>query len=322
MLVDFNLVERSALYGMLADNVGDIIVKSDERGFILSASPAIAELGVDLAGRLIGPNLCEMVAPPHVEALQAEYAATLAGYGDGQWHDFPVRSSCRSPGQRHDWFEIRMRRLCEADGQAYGVLSVLRNVTERKALEDRLFAAELTDPLTRLTNRMAFTAMLDYLVANGAAGCLALFDLDHFMALNMHYGQSAGDDLLCAFADMLRDCSRSDDIISRIGAERFAVLLPQIDVAGAQRLCQPVIETLAALGYGAAPDDLPVTASAGIAKIEGSLDATLRRAEIALFMAKAKGRSRVETCLNEPAPPLLPRRPHCAKILAFPARVA
>ncbi|WP_296679315.1 sensor domain-containing diguanylate cyclase [Novosphingobium sp.] len=312
MGVEFTLHERSALYGMLADNSDDVIFKSDGRGFIVTASPAIAGLGVNLPAMLIGPHLRDLVTPRFAPAIEADHHATFNGRGSGQWREYR--------GADGGWFEIRMRRLCDDRGRAYGVLSMMRSVTERKALEDRLFSAELTDPLTRLTNRVAFTAMLDYLIGNGAEGCIALFDLDHFMTLNMHYGHAAGDDLLRAFADLLGNLTRSEDILSRVGGERFAVLMPQIDPLSAREACEPVIETLAALGHGTI--DFAITASCGVTRIATSVDQTVKRAELALFMAKAKGRSRVEIGVGEAAGSAFARSARHGNILAIPPEFA
>lgn len=292
MGLEFTLHERSALYGMLADNADDVIVKSDARGFIVSASPALTGFGVNLPTMLFGPHIRDLVAAAHSAALEGEHAATLAGSGQGSWQEYR--------GATGGWFEIRMSALRDERGRPYGVLSMMRSVTERKMLEERLFTAELTDPLTRLTNRVAFTAMLDYLIDNGAEGCVALFDLDHFMTLNMAYGHAAGDDLLRAFADLLASLTRCDDILSRVGGERFAVLMPQIDPVSARELCEPVIETLAAMSHGAR--DCAVTASCGVTPIGASVDHTVKRAELALFMAKTKGRSRVEIGYGEGLP--------------------
>lgn len=290
MGVEFTVRERSALYAMLADNPQDIILKSDPRGFIVTASPALATLGVSLPTLLFGPHIRDLFAPRHAPAIEAAHAAALAGQDLGL-REFPVRQEAG----RHGWFDVRMRGLRDLVGRPYGVLSVLRSVTERKRLEEQLFVAELTDPLTGLTNRVAFTSMLDFLIDNSSGGSLAVFDLDHFMTLNMRHGQDAGDALLCDFADLLRGLTGPDEIISRIGSERFALLLPRSDAQGTLDLCQPIIEALAEFGKAGRGGEIAVTASAGIAPIAGSVDHTLRQAEIALVLAKAKGRSRVET---------------------------
>ena len=293
MSVEFTLHERSALYGLLAENSNDIIFKSDARGFILTASPAIEQLGYRLPAMLIGPHIRDLVLPRFAAAIEAEHRAALSGRKSARWHEFPAAT-----GDSGQWFEIQMRALHDSPvdlgGRLYGVLCMMRSITARKSLEEQLFAAEMTDPLTRLTNRVAFVSMLEYMVHGRAGGSLALFDLDHFMTLNMRYGQSAGDEMLCAFAELLRDLVRREDIISRIGNERFGVLMPGLTTAEAREVCQPVVETLSVLGQSDPAERFSVTASAGIAAISSSLDRTMKQAEVALYLAKAKGRSRVE----------------------------
>ncbi len=295
MGVDFTLQERSALYGLLAENSDDIIFKSDARGFILTASPAIEQLGYRLPAMLIGPHIRDLVLPQFAAAIEAEHRAALSGRGSARWNEFPAAT-----GVTGHWFEIQMRALHDGPGdrggRLYGVLCMMRSITARKSLEEQLFTAEMTDPLTRLTNRVAFVSMLEYMVRSKAGGSLALFDLDHFMTLNMRYGQSAGDEMLCAFSELLRDMVRREDIISRIGNERFGVLLPGLNPEQASEVCGPVVETLAVLGQSEFAERFGVTTSAGIAPISGSLDRTMKHAELALFAAKAKGRSRVECC--------------------------
>lgn len=312
MGVEFTLQERCALYGILADNSDDIIFKCDARGFIVTASPALEMLGVSLPSLLFGPHIRDLVSAVHADIIAAEHRSTLDGCGSGLWLEFPAMAG--------GWFEIRMGQLRDAGRGAYGVLCVMRCVTWRKTLEERLFTAELTDPLTRLTNRTAFTAMLDYLVGSGTQGCVALFDLDHFMTLNMHYGHSAGDDLLRAFAELLGNLTRSDDILSRVGGERFAVLMPRIDPLSAREVCEPVVETLAALGHGTL--DCALTASCGVTPIDASVDQTVKRAELALFLAKAKGRSRVELSRAAAAGGGFAGRPRRANLLAFAPELA
>jgi diguanylate cyclase (GGDEF)-like protein len=195
---------------------------------------------------------------------------------------------------RQRWFEMRTRALRDDDGEPYGALSIMHSIDERRELEQQLFAATYTDPLTRLTNRAAFVSMLDHMIERGMGGCLALFSIDFFRTINMQHGQSVGDEVLVVFADLLREMLRSEDIISRIGSERFAVLLPRATPEQAEAICSRVITTLAELRQKACDGRLAITASAGVARIDESLDSTIERAEMALFVAKAKGRNRLE----------------------------
>jgi diguanylate cyclase (GGDEF)-like protein/PAS domain S-box-containing protein len=290
MGLNFTLQESSALYGLLAENTTDIILKTDRRGFVLHASQAIERLGFLLPNMLIGPHILDLIHPSFAAMIGLEHEAAIGGRRDGQWIEFPALTQ----DDRERWFEIQIRPLADDQGRIYGALSVMRSIEERRNLEEQLFAAAMTDPLTGLTNRRAFISMLRHLVDNRIGGCLALFDIDHFTAINMRHGQSVGDEVLVVFSDFLRAMMRSEDIISRIGGESIGVLLPRARPDIAEELCHRIISTLAEIRQASAANAVTITASAGIAGITGSLDNALRRAELALFLAKAKGRNRLE----------------------------
>lgn len=290
MGVNFTFEESRALYGLLAEDTADIVVKTDRDGFVVHASPAIRRLGLLPASMLIGPHILDLVHPSCRGEVEAAHAAVLGGHPADDWIEFPAIA----PGRREHWFAIRLRCLRDERGAIYGALGVMRSIEERRAFEERLFAASLTDPLTGLTNRPAFVAMLGHLVDNRTGGCLAIFSIDHMKAINMQFGQAVGDEVLISFADLLRMMMRSTDIISRIGGESLGVLLPGADPGQAEAICQRIVEALAESRQPAGQDGFAITASGGVARIAGSLDDTIRRAELALFLAKAKGRNRLE----------------------------
>jgi diguanylate cyclase (GGDEF)-like protein/PAS domain S-box-containing protein len=282
--------ESSALYRLLSDATTDIIVKTDRKGFIVHASQAIESLGISLPDMLIGPHIRDIVHPACAAAIGGHHEAAIDGQHDGDWMEFPALTSDR----QERWFEIQMRRLVDGRGEVYGALSIMRSIEERRAYEERLFAAAMTDPLTGLTNRRAFLAMLGHMVDEKVGGCLALFALDHLKAINMRHGQAVGDEALVAFADALRGNLRSQDIISRAGSETLGVLLPAAAPEDAEAICRRTVDALAKTPLTAETGRLSITAGAGIARITGSVDDTLKRAEMALFLAKSTGSSRVE----------------------------
>lgn len=290
MGVNFSRGERCALYSLLEQGTSDIFLKTDRMGFIVHASPAFGQFGWVLQQLLIGPHLADMVHPSQKNAVRSAHRAALMGFEREDWIEF--RSSCGE--QRGKWFEIQMRCLRDDGNRIAGTLGMVRSIEERKALEDRLFAAEMTCPLTGLTNRKAFVAMLSHLTAEQVPGSLAIFSVDFLKAINLRHGPSTGDEVLVVFADFLRTMMRSQDIVSRFGDQSLAVLLPGTDEDEADEICRTLIATLAQIG-AAAPDGIPITASAGVGPIGRSLDETIRRAELALVYARAKGRSRLET---------------------------
>lgn len=290
MKMKFTGRESSALYRLLADTTSDIILKTDRKGFIVHASPALERLGISLPGMLIGPHIQDLADPACAAAIEGQHEAAIGGRQTPDWIEFPARTCDDS----ERWFEIRMRGLANERGQIYGALSIMRSIEERRSFEEQLFAAAMTDPLTRLTNRRAFIAMLQHIVSEEMGGCLALFSLDHLKAINMKYGQSAGDEALMAFSDVLRSRFRSQDIISRVGGESLGVLLPDVTAEEAEAICQRIIDALSQKRPIAGAGTIAITASAGVARIAGSVDDTLKRAEMALFFAKAAGRNRLK----------------------------
>lgn len=291
MRVEFTTRERLAGYGLLAEHSSDIILKTDRRGFVLAASPALDEMGLAPPAMLIGPHLRDLVHPDYRDLIEGEHLRAMAGYSSDDW----LEVHAAREGREGRWFECQVRPMQEQNGTIYGALVVMRCIAMRKSLEERLFAAEFTDPLTRLTNRIAFVTMLDHIVADSKQASLALFDIDHFMGLNIRFGQNAGDDLLVAFTGLLRAMTRSDDIISRVAGERFGVIMPGMLPEAAAAACEPIVETFAKAGRAALGGDFVVSTSVGVAGIALSADHTVKHAELALFLAKAKGRSRIET---------------------------
>lgn len=290
MGMDFTPQESVALYQLLAEHGPDIVLKTDPRGFIVHASPHAGPLGFAQGAELIGRHLVDLVDPAEAPAIEAAHAAVVGARQESAWAEFPARTrGCGSP-----WFEIMMRGLVDEHDQVYGAVCVLRSIEDRRALEDEAFTAAMTDPLTGLTNRRAFTLMLQHMVDKRIGGCLAIFSIDYFKAINMQHGQAFGDEVLIVFSGLLRSLMRSDDILSRIGGETIGVLLPATTPGQVEPICQRVIATLSEIRRSAGPGGVAITASVGVARIETSFDDTMKRAELALFMARAKGRDRLE----------------------------
>lgn len=152
----------------------------------------------------------------------------------------------------------------------------------------------MTDGLTMIANRGAFTSALDRELARSARSrqpfSLVMLDLDRFAAVNALHGHRAGDDALCSVAEVLSQACRDLDTTARYGGEEFVVLLPDCSpdrsVAVADRL-------RAAVATAEAPH--PLTASAGVASFPAhASDATslVRAADQALLAAKRAGRNR------------------------------
>ena len=138
---------------------------------------------------------------------------------------------------------------------------------------------------------------------------LAQMDIDYFKSINDTYGHGIGDVALQAFADVVCANIREADVLSRWGGEEFVLLLSDTDMEGALRTLHRLREAVANTVIPGAPLSLTMTVSIGVAAhIPGeSLEATLERADQALYCAKRMGRNHVvadeEVCLlHSPRP--------------------
>ena len=170
-------------------------------------------------------------------------------------------------------------------------------------LAERIREIARRDGLTGLFNRRAFDQALvlefDRASRTGTAVGLAMIDIDHFKRLNDGHGHQVGDEVLRVVGRVLRETCRRADVAARYGGEEFAVILPGADTADCTLAGERV---RAALAEAAGP--VPITVSVGVAsaRASSSSDALIRRADDALYRAKAQGRNRV--CTARPAAPL------------------
>lgn len=175
-----------------------------------------------------------------------------------------------------------------------------------QALVDGLCRLSSRDPLTGLSNRRQFEAALDREVdrvaRSGEPALLLLMDIDHFKAVNDHYGHAAGDVVIQAVAHALQDCVRPMDTVARIGGEEFAAVLPNCAPAFGQRVAERVRRAIERLAIPiGAREAVHVTISIGgafaPAWVRSSPSMWLERSDQLLYHAKADGRNcaRLET---------------------------
>jgi diguanylate cyclase (GGDEF)-like protein len=154
----------------------------------------------------------------------------------------------------------------------------------------------MTDELTGLPNRRLVLERLDRLLATPGGRCaLLIADLDHFKAINDQHGHPAGDDMLRAAAAALRDAVREPGVIGRLGGEEFVLLLPDADEAAALVLAQRLLLQVRELDVSRRLGAHRLTVSVGLTlSVPGdTVGRMLRRADSALYAAKAGGRDRV-----------------------------
>jgi diguanylate cyclase (GGDEF)-like protein/PAS domain S-box-containing protein len=205
----------------LVQHSSDAILVTGRSGEIRYATPSIERIVGYPSDELIGGSLLDLAGSRDLEAV----AATLAEVGGTpraeEW-SLLHRDGTTVP------VEALLARWAEGEG-GHGVLLNLRDVRDRKALEDQLRHRAFHDELTGLANRALFEDRLTHALTRARRhdGCVAVlfFDLDDFKPVNDALGHAAGDTLLKEIARRLAECLRASDTGARVGGDEFAVLL-------------------------------------------------------------------------------------------------
>lgn len=184
------------------------------------------------------------------------------------------------------------------------------DLTQRRLDEERIRHLAFYDALTNLPNRRLLMDRLDQALTassrNCTVGALLFIDLDHFKSLNDTRGHDVGDLLLQSIAQRMQDCVRANDTVARIGGDEFVVLMEGLSGSAsdigthARRVAEKVLTALSQ------PYPLPDvlyegSASVGIALFTGQSDTVedlLKRADLAMYQAKADGRNKL--CFFDP----------------------
>jgi diguanylate cyclase (GGDEF)-like protein/PAS domain S-box-containing protein len=207
-------------------------------------------------------------------------------------------------------------------GEIVGALIVNQDITARKHSEDELRRASAeveaarrkveealarerilsrTDSLTGAANRRHFFEMAahELAVAQRYHNPLSviLLDIDHFKRVNDMLGHDAGDEMLKRIAQIVRDHLREADVFARYGGEEFVILLPHTNAQQATVVAERIREDIATHSAIAREGVVMATISSGVAHLlrDETIDALIRRADEALYLAKRRGRNRTVT---------------------------
>lgn len=174
-------------------------------------------------------------------------------------------------------------------------------------LEQRMLEAN-SDGLTGIANRRAFDLELRRQLARwqryGSAFTLMLFDIDHFKAINDRHGHMAGDAVLRATAEVIKNNLREGDFAARFGGEEFAVILVETDHQSALAVADRIRKAIAAAQIPWESQKLSICVSVGLTDLSRFDDALtlVKRADEALYISKHSGRNRTTLASHIPRP--------------------
>ena len=284
--------ETEARFRSLVQHSSDVFAILDPLGIIRYVSPAAERVFGQSGERMVNHTLAELIHEADRGLYEAHFSASLMG-GTQLSH-----IGCRMIRVNGEYMRTEtVATNLLADANVKGIVLTIRDVTERVTLEEHLRHQALHDPLTGLGNRALFQDR----VAHGLARAertndevaVIFLDLDNFKEINDSLGHAAGDAVLVQTANRLRTCLRDSDTAARFGGDEFAILLEQ--VRGEGEVMDVAARITAALGRPLQVEgkDVDLCASIGIARAQPqqSADEVLRNADVAMYHAKARGKS-------------------------------
>jgi two-component system cell cycle response regulator len=189
----------------------------------------------------------------------------------------------------------------ELEARVRSMLRIKQLQTELEEKNRTLELLSVSDGLTGLFNHRRIHALLheewERVKRTGDSLTVAMFDLDHFKAVNDTHGHPAGDRVLQEFAQILREEAREIDRLGRYGGEEFMAILPETGIRDGAVFVERIRHRVAGRAFDIErPEPLRMTVSAGVASYPngaGTPEMLIRQADRALYVAKAAGRDRV-----------------------------
>jgi len=244
---------------------------------------------------MIGQPLTKIVHPEDVQLVE-RFLRASSGRGESQ--TLSARFSHAAGGWRSVEAVVDNR---VDDPAVRGLVLSMRDVTERKMLEDALRHQAFHDSLTGLANRALFEDRLSHALSiahrRGRAFAVLFLDLDDFKTINDSLGHARGDELLRSVGARIQGVLRPTDTAARLGGDEFAILIELVEKEDEARVVARRILDALTFPFLVGGRELRVTASMGLALWADAAGAEdlLRNADMAMYAAKAEGKSSIRT---------------------------
>lgn len=283
------LKASEARYQALYDNAPDIYTTLDSKGRILSVN----KTGLDM----LGYSEEEVRGKPAIDIVHPEDQDRVASHAVDVFSNGCDDSGIEYRKIRKDGTEIWVhQRMNVVDYSGESQLMVIcRDITVRRALQEKLAYHASHDSLTQLINRRELETRLERVLSDMSphdSHILCFLDLDEFKAVNDMNGHAAGDELLKQVTLIFREYMRSRDTLARIGGDEFAILMEHCPIAAAISLIEKIITTISEFHFDWRAQTFTIGVSIGVSKLRAGHDVSemLDIVDAACYKAKANGR--------------------------------
>lgn len=290
------LRESEASFRAFVENANDIIYTLSADGTLSYVSPNWVEALGHPVEEVVDHTLAEFVHPDDAHLCAGFLHRVMTTGTKQQGIEYRVRH--RDGSWR--WHISNASPLFDAEGRVIKCLGIARDITQRRAAEERIAYLAHYDQLTGLPNRVLFAELMEHALRKarreGIRLALMYIDLDKFKPVNDQYGHAIGDLLLQEVAKRMSDCLREADLLARIGGDEFVVLLQGIEsnadaLVPAGKILAELRRTFVIKGLA-----LNISCCIGVAIYPDCGDDLIeltRHADEAMYASKNAGRDRV-----------------------------
>lgn len=285
--------EKEKIAAKVFENIMDGVMITDQNNFIQFVNPAFTRITGYQENEVIGKKPRILSSGKH----DTDFFQTMWNsiHKTGMW-----KGEIWNKKKNGELYleEITINALKDHKGHVCNYVAIFKDITERKSLEEKLQFQALHDDLTKLPNRNCFYEQLNKTIehasnTNAAFGVIFL-DLDRFKEINDTLGHSAGDELLKAVADRLRQTVRQSDLVARLGGDEFVVILQHLNKSSDCIKVAEKIKDSFSKPFLLGDYDLYITPSMGISVYpDNGMDAEtlVKHADTAMYQAKQHGKN-------------------------------
>ena len=310
---DLLMQQSEKRFASLVQNSSDIVTVLDPDTSVRYASPSVQRVLGFEPEALEGTRFIDLVHPDD----KTRVLSFLTAGGDGEGQTGLMEFQVRSHDDSYVVAETLRTNLLH-DDNVHGIVLNTRDITERKRLEEQLRHQAFHDTVTSLANRALFNDRVEHAIERQQRDpkpiAVLVMDLDDFKTINDSLGHAAGDTLLFEVGERLKECLRAADTAARLGGDEFAILLEDggdgiqaVDVADRvmQMLEAPFnledkeVFVRASVGIAVGDAEAASAAAGAEGQVLRNAEELLRNADVAMYMAKERGKGRYQ--VFEPA---------------------